>query len=87
MPKVFIRHAVRDYATWRLAYDAHEAARTAAGLRGSRVYRSADTPNDVLVVLDAGELDRARQFGADPAVRTAMSAAGVIGTPEVDVAP
>ena len=87
MPRIFVRHTVRDYAAWRLAFDAHEAIRTAAGLHDGRVYRSADAPNDVLVVLEADDLDRARQFGGDPAVRTAMSAAGVLGAPEVDVAP
>ena len=45
MGAMIVRHSVRDYGAWRPAYDAHEAARTAAGLTNGRVYRSAEDPN------------------------------------------
>ena len=32
MPLLVIRHKVKDYASWKTAYDAHAGARTKAGL-------------------------------------------------------
>lgn len=86
MPRIFVRHAVRDYAAWRAAFDAHASARAAAGLHHRHVYRGTDAANEVLVVLETDDLERARAFANDPAVRTAMAAAGVLGEPVVDAA-
>ena len=36
MAAMIVRHPVRDYGAWRLVYDGHEAARTAAGLTNGR---------------------------------------------------
>ena len=52
MAVLIIRHPVRDYVAWRPVYDAYEAARTAAGLTNGRVYRSAEDPNDILILFD-----------------------------------
>ena len=48
MGAMIVRHSVHDYGAWRPVYDAHEAARTAAGLTNGRVYRSAEDPNDAM---------------------------------------
>ncbi len=37
MAPMVVQHRVRDYATWRLAYDAHEANRVGAGITDGRV--------------------------------------------------
>lgn len=85
MTRLFVRHIVKDYAAWRAAFDAHGPARAACGLRDARIFRSVDTPDEVLVILQADDLEHARSFGNDPAVRAAMAAAGVIGDVAVDV--
>ncbi len=36
---------VKDYATWRTAYDGHEKGRVSAGITNGRVFRSAEDPN------------------------------------------
>ena len=63
MGAMIVRHFFRDYAAWRPAYDAHEGARTAAGLTNGRVFRSAEAPNDLLVMFDMADRRRTVEFG------------------------
>ncbi len=74
---------LRDYGAWRPAYDAHEAARTAAGLTNGRVFRSAEDPNDILLLFDMADRRRAEEFGRSDDLREAMQRAGVVGQPEI----
>jgi hypothetical protein len=51
---------VKDYATWRPTYDGHEKSRLSAGVTNGRVFRSAEDPNDVVIlqnVADVKELE------------------------------
>ena len=83
MAVLIIRHSVRDYAAWRPVYDAHEAARTAAGLTNGRVFRSTDDPNDILILHNTADRRRAEEFGRSDDLREAMRHAGVVGQPEI----
>ena len=83
MGAMIVRHSVRDYGAWRPAYDAHEAARTAAGLTNGRVYRSAEDPNDILILFDMADLRKAEEFGRSDNLREGMQRAGVVGRPEI----
>ena len=53
-----VRHTVTDYATWKRAFDADAAARTAAGIVGHAVNRSAQDPNTVIVYRRAARVHR-----------------------------
>jgi hypothetical protein len=81
--RMFVRHKVGDYATWRKAYDAFDAERMALGVAGQGVYRSIDDPNDVTVWHDFTTTAAAKAFASSERLKTAMSQAGVQGTPEV----
>jgi hypothetical protein len=83
MGAMIVRHPVRDYAAWRPVYDAHEAARTAAGLTNGRVFRSTEDPNDILLLFDMADRLRAEEFAASDDLRSAMQGAGVVGTPDI----
>jgi hypothetical protein len=83
MVVMVVHHSVRDYTGWRPAYDAHEAARTAAGLTNGRVFRSTEDPNDILILFDTSDRRRAEEFGRSDDLRTAMQNAGVVGQPEI----
>ena len=83
MGVMIVHHSVRDYAAWRPAYDAHEAARAAAGLTNGRVYRSAEDPNDILLLFDMADRQRAEEFGRSDDLRTTMQNAGVVGEPDI----
>jgi len=78
-----IHHKVKDYATWRAGYDAHEKSRLSAGITNGRVFRSAEDPNDVMVLQDVADVAKARTWCGSDDLKAAMQKAGVIGTPSI----
>jgi hypothetical protein len=74
-----IHHKVKDYSSWRKGYDEHEKSRISAGVTNGRVFRSAEDPNDILIVLDVADVAKARTWLAAPDLKTAMEKAGVVG--------
>ena len=42
MALLIVRHKVKDFATWKKAFDGHASAQKAAGLTNPRVFRSSD---------------------------------------------
>ena len=86
MGVMIVHHSVRDYAAWKPAYDAHEAARRAAGLTNGRVFRSTEDPNDILILFDTSDRRRAEEFGGSEDLKLAMQNSGVIGQPKIRVA-
>jgi heme-degrading monooxygenase HmoA len=83
MSYLLVKHTVKDYATWKTAYDGHAATRKAAGSKGARVLRGSENPNEIVVITEWDDLKKARQFGQSPDLREAMERAGVIGQPSV----
>jgi quinol monooxygenase YgiN len=79
-----VRHTVADYAKWRAGFDAHEAARRAAGATGvQQVYRDMENPNAITIMMEWDSTEKARQFAQDPALKEVMEKAGVTSAPEV----
>ena len=74
-----IHHKVKDYSSWRKGYDEHEKGRVSAGVTNGRVFRSAEDPNDILILLDVADVPKARAWLAAPDLKTAMEKAGVVG--------
>ena len=82
MPYVMVTHKVADYARWKPIFDADGANRQAAGSKGGQLLRSADDPNEV-VLLFAWDLEQARQYSQKEEVRAKMQEAGVLDPPEI----
>src|SRR6266478_8145320 len=78
-----IHHKVKDYATWRTGYDANEKSRLSAGITNGRVFRSAEDPNDVVVLQDVADVTKARTWLASDEMMAAMEKGGVVGSPNV----
>jgi hypothetical protein len=83
MATMFIRHTVKDYAAWRPAYDAHEASRVAAGITNGQVFRRAEDPSDLVIVLDVADVAKARAWAASDELKSVMTKAGVLGRPVI----
>ncbi len=83
MALMVIHHKVRDYTVWRPAYDAHESNRVGAGITNGRVYRKAEDPNDLVILLDATEVAKARAWASSEDLKTVMQKAGVLGVPAI----
>ena len=80
---VHVHHHVADYAHWRPFFDEHQKVREKHGAIGHRLYRSAEDPNDLVVVNEFATIEGARAFAADPSLREAMAKARVDRQPEV----
>jgi hypothetical protein len=78
-----IHHKVTDYTAWRKGYDAHEQSRHSAGLTNGRVFRSAEDPNDVVVLQDVTDVAKARTWVGSEDLKAAMQKSGVIGSPTI----
>jgi heme-degrading monooxygenase HmoA len=80
---ILIRHKVRDFTVWKTGFDSHDAKRTEAGMTVKHVLRGADDPNEVIVLVEAKDLERAKAFVASPELRQGMQSSGVIDKPDV----
>ncbi len=81
MATLFARHSVTDYEAWRKVCDEYYPVRQRFGVTGEALFRSADDPNDIMVMLDFATVERARAFTNDAEFRTALQKAGVTGAP------
>lgn len=83
MVRLYARHPVTDYGTWREHYDRFDEERGGWGVIGDAVYRSVDDPNDVTVSHDFASEDEARAFASSPRLREVMTEAGVASEPQI----
>jgi hypothetical protein len=83
MIRMFVRHSVADFDTWKKAYDAFDAERREMGVRGDAVFRTAGHPNEVTAWHDFDTILEARAFAASERLREVMRKAGVASEPIV----
>jgi len=83
MGLLIIRHKVRDFVSWKKAFDAHANAQRAAGLSNPRVFRSVDDRNETVVLFDMQDTAKAKQFGSSADLKSTMASAGVMDQPTV----
>ena len=83
MARLYVRHPVNDYATWRAAYDSTAEFRAANAVTGQAVYQAVDDPNDVTVWHDFDTVEAAQTFAGLDELKNIMMEAGVAGPPTV----
>lgn len=82
MPYVLIRHKVADYAKWKIMFDEHGTIRKTSGSKGGRVFRNADDPNEVVILFEWDDMEKARGFVQSEDLRRTMQRAGVSDKPD-----
>lgn len=83
MASMFVRHRVRDFATWKPVFDNHEIVRREYGITSHSLHRDPNDRNLLVIAMRISDLARARQFAASKELRDAMTRAGVEGPPEI----
>jgi len=78
-----VRFKVKDYNAWHTSYNGHEAERATAGITNGSVFRSADDPNDVLILQDVADVSKARTWLGSNEMKTVMAKSGVVGAPSI----
>jgi hypothetical protein len=81
--RLYVRHMVTDYATWRKVYDAFDEERQSMGVTADAVYRSIDDSNDVTVWHDFDSDQAAKSFASSERLKEVMTDAGVASDPEI----
>ena len=83
MSYVLVRITVGDYAKWRPVFDQVSNLRKNSGSQGGQLLRKTDSPNEVTLLFEWPDLEKARQYFQSDALRQAMQRAGVQGKPDV----
>lgn len=83
MPHLLVRHKIAEYEKWKSEFDKHGATRQAKGSKQGRLFRNANDPNELLILMEWDKMDRAREFAQSDDLRQAMDRAGVADKPDV----
>lgn len=81
--RLFAHHTVVDFDVWKKGYDAYALEQKKAGVIRKSVYRSVDNPNEVTVIHDFKDIQKAKDFAASPDLASLMAKIGVQGKPQV----
>ncbi len=85
MTYVLVRFTVEDLAKWKPVFEEASALRKNFGSMGVRAFSKADSPNDVVVLGEYADKEKAMQMFQSQEFREAMARAGVKGPPEVSI--
>jgi heme-degrading monooxygenase HmoA len=83
MPYLLVRHRVNNYNAWKPVFDKHSHAREDAGSKGGYVFRDTADPQNILILLEWDDLQKAREFVESNNLHETMEQAGVVEKPEV----
>jgi heme-degrading monooxygenase HmoA len=83
MAHMIIRHKVAEFGKWKQAYEDHRSTRQAAGIKDLYVWRNAEDPNEVIVLFEASDVAKAKDFTRSPDLKEKMQAAGIQGMPDI----
>jgi CRISPR/Cas system CSM-associated protein Csm5 (group 7 of RAMP superfamily) len=81
-----IHFKVKDFNAWQTSYNGNEKNRTSAGITKSKVFRSNDDPNDVLLLQDVADVSKARTWYGSSEMKSLMEKSGVVGSPSIRAA-
>lgn len=76
-----ITHSVKSYANWKPAFDDDAAFRTQAGFSTMVLSRNMDDSNNVMIILRADDITKAKPFVANPRLKDIMTKGGVSSKP------
>ncbi len=80
---LIVQHRVRDYDTWKPAFDEHGDIRRRHGATGHELYRGLDDPNEITIVNHFPSREQAEAFATDPSLKAAMEQGGVVSEPRI----
>jgi len=72
LPYSLARLKISDYAKFKPTFDQVSVVRKAHGSKGATLFRDADSPNEVTVLIEWDSLDNARKFYKSDEVKKAL---------------
>ena len=83
MATLFVHHKVKDYAAWRKVFDDLTAMRTGYGCTGHKVFQSPADSNEITILTEWKDIERAKAYATSDDLRDGMKNAGVLSQPDV----
>jgi hypothetical protein len=83
MTYMLCRHRVANFSDWKRIFDSHAEAQFDAGLSVSKVLRNLDDLNEVFLLFQVTDLEKARAFVSSPEVPDAQKQSGVLDEPDI----
>jgi hypothetical protein len=80
---MLVRHKVRNFKEWKVGYDSHLPKRVEVGLTERYLLHGNPDPNEVVILFEARDIDRARSFAASPELKARMQEVGVVDKPDI----
>ncbi|MCQ3938109.1 MAG: hypothetical protein DPW18_13825 [Chloroflexi bacterium] len=80
---VLVRFTVEDLTKWKPVFEEAASLRKNFGSMGVRAFSKADSPNEVTILGEYADKDKAMQLFQSQEFREATQRAGVKGPPEV----
>lgn len=77
-----VTHKVKNYAAWRPVFDADSAHRIEDGMETIVVARGTDDTNNIMMAFRVADIQKAKDFAANPKLKETMEKAGVISKPD-----
>jgi hypothetical protein len=62
MPYQLVLQRVKDYKQWKTVFDEHINKRKELGSKGARIFRNSERPDEILVLVEWGDLSKALEF-------------------------
>lgn len=84
MAYLLVHHNVQDFAKWKPVFDEHGPVRKEqASSQGGYVFQSTDDPNELIILLEVSDLQKARAFVESDDLRQIMERGGVVTQPHI----
>jgi heme-degrading monooxygenase HmoA len=83
MAYILVQQEVEDYSKWKSVFDENVSFRRENGSKGGSVFRSTDNPEELVILLEWDNLEKAKEFVQSDRLREAMKKAGVVGKPNI----
>lgn len=83
MHYVLVRHKVEEYNKWKNIYDGNMENRKNNGSKGSHVFRSAENPDELVILFEWDDLDNARKFFESEDFKIKVRTAGIPDEPDI----
>jgi len=81
--KVIIRHKVRDLDAWKPFFLGDAKRQRDAGFLSWQLTRNKNDTNELVIIFECADLDKAKPMFSDPNLAEVMNKAGVLDQPTI----
>ena len=76
---VIVQHRVKDFEYWKPFFTGDSKRQKKAGFTSWRLMKDIKDPNNIIIVFECNDLEKAKAVYSDPEVAKIIKKAGVVG--------